>query len=57
MQRATVNGVHLEYEVMGEGPDVVWLHGMGGNLELERRSASAADRLAGWVLRWAGSLQ
>ncbi|WP_346927655.1 alpha/beta fold hydrolase [uncultured Arthrobacter sp.] len=41
---ATVNGAELEYEVMGDGPELVWLHGMGGNLELERRSAAALAR-------------
>ncbi len=44
MQLATVNGANLEYEVMGDGADLVWLHGMGGNLELERRSAAALAR-------------
>lgn len=38
---AEVNGVRLEYDVTGSGPDLVWLHGLGGNLELERRTAEA----------------
>ena len=39
-----VNGVHLEYELMGDGLELVWLHGLGGNLELERWSAVALAR-------------
>jgi pimeloyl-ACP methyl ester carboxylesterase len=35
------DGVVLEYEVLGDGPELVWLHGLGSNLELERRSAGA----------------
>lgn len=41
MDLATVNGMSLEYELMGSGPELVWLHGLGGNLELERKSATA----------------
>jgi 3-oxoadipate enol-lactonase len=32
-RRAAIDGLELEYEVTGEGPDLVWLHGLGGNLE------------------------
>jgi len=41
MQPVTVNGTKLEYELMGEGAELVLLHGLGGNLELERRNATA----------------
>lgn len=41
MELAKVNGHVLEYELIGDGPQLVWLHGLGGNLELERKSATA----------------
>ena len=31
MPKAAVNGIELYYEVHGEGPDVVFAHGMGGS--------------------------
>jgi 3-oxoadipate enol-lactonase len=35
------DGVALEYEIAGSGPDLVWCHGLGGCLETERRMAEA----------------
>lgn len=43
VQFADVNGVRLEYEVMGAGPQLVYLHGLSGNLEIDRR---LCERLA-----------
>ena len=34
---AQLGDVELEFEVMGTGPELVWLHGLSGNLEGERR--------------------
>jgi len=34
---ADLGDVKLEYEVAGEGPDLVWLHGLSGNMEMDRR--------------------
>lgn len=34
--RATVGDVELEYEVRGDGPELVWLHGLTGSLEESR---------------------
>ena len=34
--KARVGDVELEYEVMGEGPELVWLHGLSGSLEESR---------------------
>jgi pimeloyl-ACP methyl ester carboxylesterase len=43
--KATVEpDVELEYDVIGEGPDLVWLHGLSGSLEDGR---PVAERLAG----------
>ena len=33
---AVVGDVELEYEVRGEGPELVWLHGLSGSLEESR---------------------
>lgn len=33
MQRATVNSTDLDYDLLGDGPELVWLHGLGGDLE------------------------
>jgi pimeloyl-ACP methyl ester carboxylesterase len=33
--------VSLEYEIAGDGPELVWCHGLGGCLESERRAAEA----------------
>jgi pimeloyl-ACP methyl ester carboxylesterase len=34
--RAAVGDVELDYEVAGEGPDLVWLHGLSGSLDESR---------------------
>ena len=34
--RAVVSDVELEYDVVGEGPELVWLHGLSGSLEESR---------------------
>ncbi|MFN2537186.1 MAG: alpha/beta fold hydrolase [Mycobacteriales bacterium] len=41
--RAVVGDVELEYEVRGEGPELVWLHGLSGSLE---ESRPLCERLA-----------
>ncbi len=42
--RAAVGDVELEYDVRGEGPEVVWLHGLSGSLEESRPLAEALAR-------------
>ncbi len=39
--RATSGDVELEYEVFGEGPDLVWLHGLSGSLAESRPLCTA----------------
>ncbi|MFA5786837.1 MAG: alpha/beta fold hydrolase [Actinomycetota bacterium] len=39
--RAKIDGLELEYDVRGSGPDLVWLHGLGGNLEDSRPVAES----------------
>ncbi|MGH9896411.1 MAG: alpha/beta fold hydrolase, partial [bacterium] len=34
MPKALVNGIHLHYQQMGQGPDVVMIHGITGNLAI-----------------------
>ncbi len=34
MTKALVNGIHLHYQQFGEGPDIVMLHGITGNLAI-----------------------
>lgn len=34
--RAQVGDVELEYEIRGDGPELVWLHGLSGSLEESR---------------------
>jgi pimeloyl-ACP methyl ester carboxylesterase len=41
--RARVRDVELEYEVLGDGPELVWLHGLSGSLE---ESRPLCERLA-----------
>jgi pimeloyl-ACP methyl ester carboxylesterase len=41
--RAAVRDVELEYEVLGDGPELVWLHGLSGSLE---ESRPLCERLA-----------
>jgi pimeloyl-ACP methyl ester carboxylesterase len=38
------DGVSLEYEIAGDGPELVWCHGLGGCLEAERRAAELLAR-------------
>lgn len=42
--RATVGEVELEYEVLGEGPELVWLHGLSGSLAEARPLCEALSR-------------
>lgn len=41
--RASVSGLSLEYEVAGDGPDLVWLHGLTGSVAESRH---LCERLA-----------
>jgi 3-oxoadipate enol-lactonase len=49
--RAELPGATVEYEIAGEGPEVVWCHGLGGSLEDGR---AAAERVAakGYRVLW-----
>jgi pimeloyl-ACP methyl ester carboxylesterase len=49
--RAELPGATVEYEMAGDGPDVVWCHGLGGCLEDGR---AAAERVAekGYRVLW-----
>ena len=42
--RAQVRGVELDYEVLGDGPELVWLHGLSGSLEESRPLCEALAR-------------
>ena len=42
--RAEVGDVELEYEVLGEGPELVWLHGLSGSLAESRPLCEALSR-------------
>ena len=46
MPTAKINGVEIHYEVAGEGPPVVWLHGLGGSIAQERTEGGGIDGLA-----------
>jgi len=37
VQHTEVNGVSLEWDTTGHGPPLVYLHGLSGNLEVDRR--------------------
>lgn len=55
--RASIGDLELEYEVIGSGPELVLLHGLGGNLETERRVAellSARFRVLWYSTRGCG---
>lgn len=41
VQYAAVNGVRLEWDLVGSGPELVYLHGLSGNLEMDRRLCDA----------------
>jgi len=43
---AKINGVDLHYEVSGEGPTLVWLHGLMGSIERSRMFGEGMERLA-----------
>ena len=43
-QIARLGDVELEYALAGDGPELVWCHGLGQNLETERRLAEALVR-------------
>ena len=34
MAKSLVNGIHLHYEQLGEGPNIVMIHGITGNLAI-----------------------
>ena len=42
--RVASDDVELEYELLGDGPDVVWLHGLSGSLEESRPLCEALSR-------------
>lgn len=42
--KAEVGDVELEYEVLGEGPELVWLHGLSGSLAEARPLCTALSR-------------
>lgn len=46
MPTARVNGVDLHYQVSGEGPTVVWLHGLLNSIERARMLGEGMERLA-----------
>jgi pimeloyl-ACP methyl ester carboxylesterase len=46
MPHANVNGVRLRYEVSGDGPTVVWLHGLMGSIDRSRAFGEGMDGLA-----------
>lgn len=46
MPYAKVNGVRLRYEVSGDGPTVVWLHGLMGSIDRSRAFGEGMDGLA-----------
>jgi pimeloyl-ACP methyl ester carboxylesterase len=51
MPYANVNGIRLRYEEQGEGPTVVWLHGLMGSIERSRAFGEGMDALAGREFR------
>jgi pimeloyl-ACP methyl ester carboxylesterase len=46
MATAKINGVDIHYEVSGEGPAVVFLHGLMGSIARARRMGEAIEGLA-----------
>ena len=46
MATTNVNGIRLRYEVSGEGPALVWLHGLMGSIERSRAFGEGMDGLA-----------
>ncbi len=45
MATATINGVALNYEVSGNGPTLVWLHGLMGSIDRSRTFAENMEEL------------
>lgn len=45
MPYVTANGVRLRYEVSGDGPTVVWLHGLMGSIDRSRAFGEGMDGL------------
>src|SRR3990172_11480668 len=43
---ARINGFDMHYEIAGDGPTVVWLHGLGGSIALERKMGEGIEGLA-----------
>ncbi len=46
MTSCKINGIDLHYEVSGEGPTLVWLHGLMGSIERSRQFGEGMDGLA-----------
>jgi 3-oxoadipate enol-lactonase len=46
MARANINGSDVHYEVSGDGPTLVWLHGLMGSIERSRTFAENMAELA-----------
>ncbi len=46
MPKTKINGVDIHYEVAGEGPTVVWLHGLLGSVARSRRWREGMEGLA-----------
>lgn len=45
MATATINGFEMHYQVLGEGPAVVWLHGLMGSMEAQERLFAGLEGL------------
>jgi pimeloyl-ACP methyl ester carboxylesterase len=46
MPFANINGVEIHYEIAGEGPTLVWLHGGMGSIERSRLAGEGVEGLA-----------
>lgn len=46
MAKANINGIELHYQIAGEGPPVVWLHGLGESISRDRAEGEGIDGLA-----------
>jgi len=51
MPSTKVNGIDIRYEVSGNGPTFVWLHGLIGSIERARNFGEGMDALAGRGIR------
>ncbi len=51
MATAIINGVRLHYELAGDGPALVWLHGLMGSIARSRLFGQDLDGLAGRSFR------